>query len=346
MARPAASGSACLIRRGLLHQALPAAWRGGSIVLDTRVASRIHSPIMPKDRSSARLFGLATALLWGFSFLSIKTAVAEVPPMTLGFLRFGVAILLLPFIALAVKEDLRVKPRDLPVLIAGGLVGYTFYFFGENNGVKRLSASESSLIIGTIPVFTMVAERIFFRTRLSWHSWAGAMLSFAGVMFIVAGKGGGVSSLPGVLFMGLAVLCWVVYAFITRKISGRYGQVTVTFWQTLFGFAGFAPFALLEAGAWRAPSPAAILNILYLGIFCSAIGYWLYVMALDSLGPGASSVFINLIPVVSVIAAFFIMGDRLSASQWAGAVVAIAGVYLATMPARAGKARASEAASG
>ncbi|HUX42112.1 MAG TPA: DMT family transporter [Rectinemataceae bacterium] len=287
---------------------------------------------MTKDRSTARAFGLATAFLWGLSFLSIKTAIAEVPPMTLGLARFAVAILLLPLIALAVKEDLRVKARDIPMLVVGGLVGYTFYFFGENNGVKRLSASESSIIVGTIPVVTMLAERIFLRTRLSWRSWAGAALSLGGVVLIVAGTGGGTSSLPGYLFMGLAALSWVVYAFITRRISGRYGQVAVTFWQTLFGFIGFIPFALAESASWRVPSSAAILNILYLGIFCSALGYWLYIMALDSLGPGASSVFINLIPVVSVIAAFFILGDRLSASQWAGAVVAIAGVYLATMP--------------
>lgn len=252
--------------------------------------------------------------------------------MTLGLARFAVAILLLPLIALAVKEDLRVKARDMPMLVLGGLVGYTFYFFGENNGVKRLSASESSIIVGTIPVVTMIAERVFLRTRLSWRSWAGAALSLGGVVLIVAGTGGGTSSLPGYLFMGLAALSWVVYAFITRKISGRYGQVAVTFWQTLFGFIGFIPFALAESASWRVPSSAAILNIMYLGIFCSALGYWLYIMALDSLGPGASSVFINLIPVVSVIAAFFILGDRLSASQWAGAVVAIAGVYLATMP--------------
>lgn len=289
---------------------------------------------MSKDRSVARLLGLSTALIWGLSFLSIKTAVEEVPPMTLGLARFVVAVLLLPLIAFAVKEDLRVKIRDLPILILGGLIGYTFYFFGENNGVKRLSASESSIIIGTIPVVTMVAERIFLRSKLSWRAWVGAVLSLGGVVLIVAGTGGGTSSIPGFLYMGLAALCWVVYAFITRKISGRYGQVAVTFWQTLFGLAGFVPFALAESGSWKMPSTAAVLNILYLGIFCSALGYWFYIMALDSLGPGASSVFINLIPVVSVIAAFFILGDRLTSGQWIGAAVAIAGVYLATMPSR------------
>jgi len=287
-----------------------------------------------KDRTVARVFGLSTALIWGLSFLSIKTAVAEVPPMTLGFLRFAIASLLLPIIALLVKEDLRVKPRDLPVLFLGGMVGYTLYFLGENNGVKLLSASESSILIGTIPVATMLAERLFLRTRLPLRAYVGAILSLGGVALIVARTAGGSSSLAGWLYMGLAALCWVVYAFITRRISSSYGRVAVTFWQTLFGLLGFIPFALTESASWTMPSGVAWLNILYLGIFCSAIGYWFYISALDIIGPGASSVFINLIPVVTVIAAFFVMGDRLTLGQWLGALVAIAGVYLATMPER------------
>jgi len=78
---------------------------------------------MPKDRSLARALGLAVALVWGLSFLSIKAAVAEVPPMTLGLARFAVALLVLPLIALATRSDLRVRAKDLPVLALGGLIG-------------------------------------------------------------------------------------------------------------------------------------------------------------------------------------------------------------------------------
>ena len=68
----------------------------------------------------------------------------------------------------------------------------------------------------------------------------------------------------------------------------------------------------------------------YLGLLCSALGYWLYLTVLDRLGPGRASVFINLIPVVSVLAAFLILHERLAAHQLAGGLVAIAGVWLAT----------------
>jgi drug/metabolite transporter (DMT)-like permease len=284
------------------------------------------------DAKTARgsLFGVAVAILWGLSFLSIKVAVGVIPPMSLAAARFVLACAVLPLLALFVKESLAVALRDLPVLALGGLFGVTLYFFGENNGVSLLSASESSIIIGTIPVITMVAERIFLRGRLSARAWIGAFLSFAGVALIVARSGGASSSPLGYVFMGVAALSWVVYTFVTRGVALRYGRIAVTFWQSLFGMVGCLPFALAESAAWQAPSPLVWLNVAYLGLFCSAAGYWLYASSLNLLGLGRASVFINLIPVVSVLAAFLVLGERLGALQLAGGALAVAGVYLAT----------------
>ena len=281
----------------------------------------------------ASICGLSVALLWGLSFLSIKVAVREVPPMTMAAARFIIACAVLPWFARLAKEPLRVAARDLPLLAASGFVGVTLYFLGENHGVALLTASEASVIIGTIPVLTVLAERLFVGTRLGIRTYAGAVLSFLGVALIVVRLGGGVTgSVRGYLYMGVAALAWVAYSFLTRGHTARYGRITVTFWQLLFGLAGSVPFALAEAPQWQVPGPAALANVVFLGVFCSALGYWLYIVTLDRLGPGRSSVFINLIPVVSVVAAFFILGERLGGLQWLGGGVAIAGVYLATMP--------------
>jgi drug/metabolite transporter (DMT)-like permease len=285
-------------------------------------------------KQAAPLYGLFVALIWGLSFLSIKTAVAVLPPMTLAASRFVIACAVLPLIALAARERMRVAWRDVPVLAAGGLVGVTLYFLGENNGVRLLSASESSLIIGAIPVLTVLTERVFLKTKLGARAYLGAFASFAGVALIVARSEGASSSPIGYLYMGVAALSWVAYSFLTRPVSGRYGRITVTFWQSLFGLAGCIPFALTEHAAWRAPGTEVVLNVLYLGVLCSAVGYWLYVETLDTLGAGRASVFINLIPVVSVIGAFFILGERLGGLQLLGGAIAIAGVYLATMQPR------------
>ncbi len=290
-------------------------------------------------RRAAPLFGLAVALLWGLSFLSIKVAVGAIPPMSLAAARFILAVAVLPLLALAAKEDLRVNARDLPLLAAGGLVGVTIYFLCENNGVSLLSASESSLIIGTIPILTLVAERLFLGTRLGPRTYVGAALSVAGVTLIVlrsgGGGGGAPSSTTGYLYMAGAAVSWVVYGFLTRPVASRHGKICVTFWQSLFGLAGCIPFALAESDSWAPVSLPVALNVAYLGLLCSAAGYWLYISALDTLGAGKASVFINLIPVVSVVAAYILLGERLGPGQLAGGLVAVAGVYLATVPARA-----------
>lgn len=292
--------------------------------------TRYHVP-MSANRT-APLYGMLVAVLWGLSFLSIKVSVEVLPPMTLAAARFIVACAVLPIVAGFAKEDLRIAMRDVPVLILGGILGVTLYFYFENNGILLLSASESSLIIGTIPVVSVISERVFLGTRLPARVYAGSMLSFAGVALIVLRPANARSSPQGYLFMLGAVAAWVAYTFATRQVSLRYGRLNVTFWQSLFGLIGCLPFALLEAPAWKTPDTTVVLNVLYLGLICSAAGYWLYVATIDHLGVGKASVFINLIPVVAVIAAFFFLGDRLGTSQWIGATVALAGVYLATSP--------------
>ena len=287
-----------------------------------------------EKKHAGPLYGLSVALLWGFSFLSIKVSVAEVPPMTMAAARFIVACAVLPLLARLVKDDMRIALRDVPMLVLSGLLGVTLYFYFENNGVALLSASEASLIIGTIPVVTMIAERIFIGTRLGARAYVGAFLSFAGVALIVARSGSSESSSLGYLYMVGAALVWVAYTFSTRGVSARYGRISVTFWQCLFGLLGCLPLALLERRAWRVPSTTVVLNILYLGLFCSAAGYWLYISAMDHLGVGRASVFINLIPVVAVVGGFLILGDRLGSLQIVGGAVAVAGVYLATIPGR------------
>jgi len=252
--------------------------------------------------------------------------------MTMAAARFLLAAAALPLLAAWRGLSLRVAPRDLPLLAAGGFVGVTLYFLGENNGVALLSASESSIIIGTIPVITVLAERAFLGTRLGIRTYVGAVLSCLGVVFIVARPGAGSSSIKGYLYMGVATVAWVVYSFLTRPLARRHSQLAISFWQILFGLITSLPFALAEASRWQPPSTSAVLNIVYLGLLCTALGYWLYIATLEILGPGRASLYLNLIPVVSVVAAYFILGERLGIHQAIGGGAAVAGVYLATLP--------------
>jgi drug/metabolite transporter (DMT)-like permease len=284
---------------------------------------------MSKSRVAA-LYGILVSVLWGLSFLSIKVALVEIPPMTMAVARFVIACAVLPVIARLTGESLRVAAADLPALAVGGFTGVSLYFYGENHGVALLSASESSLIISFVPVLSVLAERVFQGVRLGTRVYLGAALSTAGVILIAARSAGTTTSRTGYLYMTVAILAWVVYGQVTRKAGKRHGLIAVSFWQCLFGLIGCVPFALTETAAWRMPGLAAVLNVGYLGVFCSAAGYWLYIATLNALGSGKASIYLNLIPVVAVAAAYLILGERLGPLQLLGGAVVVAGVFLAT----------------
>jgi drug/metabolite transporter (DMT)-like permease len=276
------------------------------------------------------LMGTAVAVIWGLTFLSTKVAVREIGPMSLALSRFIVAVAtLLPIVALT-RTSLKVEGRDLPRLAAAGFLGITLYFLFENNGIMRLSASESSIIVGTIPVLTLLIEIFIYKRKARPAVIAGILLSFLGVAAIVARSETVKSSPAGYFYMVGAALVWVGYTFLTRPLGAKYSLLSVTFWQILFGTLGCIPFAIAEGQDFSAISLPVWLNVAFLGVLASAFGYWFYVVVLDKLGASRSSVFINLIPVVSIVASFFLLGERLSPLQLAGGAAAIVGVYLAT----------------
>jgi drug/metabolite transporter (DMT)-like permease len=280
---------------------------------------------------------IACVLFWGFSFISIKVTVAVFPPMSLGLLRFAIALVFLYFIKqkLAPTEKLRVK--DIPLLFGAGFTGVTLYFFCENNGVSLVTASEASIAIGAIPVLTMAADWVSVKiarngnsrpARISARQWAGALISIAGV-WLVAGVSLALSgSILGYVYMAGAALSWVSYSLLTRPLFTRCSRIYIVFWQSASGFICFIPFSVFEFSRWGRPDMPVIFHLAFLGICCSALGYWFYAHALEKLGMSVSAIFINLIPVVTVTGGFFVLGDRLTAPQWLGALLVISGVYL------------------
>jgi len=295
------------------------------------------------ERRKALAAIIACVLFWGFSFISIKITVAVFPPMSQGFLRFAIALVFLFFMKRKMAPDEKLKARDIPLLLGAGLFGVTFYFFCENNGLKLVTASEASIAIGSIPVLTMIADSIGMKIARNKNStlpgigirqWAGAFVSVAGV-WLVAGVSFALSgSVLGYIYMAGAAVFWVVYSLLTRPLFSRCSRIYIVFWQSAAGFIGFIPFSIMEISKWGRPDLPVILHLLFLSVCCTALGYWYYARSMEVLGLSISAVFINLIPLVTVIFGFIIMGDRLTALQWLGAVFVIGGVYLSMWEAK------------
>ena len=285
----------------------------------------------PPSRALPLLAVWGTVLFWGLSFVSSKTILnSGVPPITMVCIRFVIATVVLNVLLKRFDPSARLRKADVLPLLASGLFGVTVYFFFESRGIKLTSASHASMIIAVIPVVTLVAEAILFRTRITALTGVGIALSVLGVVAVVWRPGQSLAgaSLLGDLFMFGACISWVIYIVLSKNLHQRLSELAITAYQSVFGTAFLIPLALLEMRQWVPITLSAGLNLVYLALFCSALSNFLYVYALSALGPIAVSPYVNLIPVVGVIGGVVLLGESIAWTQVLGGMVILGGVLL------------------
>jgi len=273
------------------------------------------------------IFLLLTVILWGLSFISTKVLLNYLPPSTIAILRQLIALIPLS-IAMIVTKSFKIPSiNEMALISVSGFLGIVLYFIFENTGIKYTTASNASIIVAAVPVLTLISEIAFFGMKLNTRILSCIIASITGVYLVISENGKldfSSSSLYGSLLIIGAMVCWVGYTIINKKLDySKYSPLVLVFYQTLSAFILFIPFTLAEKSQWRPIPVYALANLIYLGIFCSALAYIMFMYASQKLGPTISSTFLNLTPVVSVTAGFFILGEVLSPTQLSGMIVII-----------------------
>ncbi|MBS1563802.1 MAG: EamA family transporter [Bacteroidetes bacterium] len=275
--------------------------------------------------------------VWGSSFTVTKLAMQTVPPLTFAFLRFMVAsLVLLPLLLLHRRrfpEKHAVRIPWAPV-IAMGLTGVTLFYVFFNLALMYTSASLGALLQGFIPVCIAVLAAIFLRERLTARQIVGILLSVAGVViigFLADDSGPGQSSLQGNIYMIISVLAWSVYTILSKKLA-HIDPLISTSWVSFIGTFFLLPVALWENRHRGIPSisTGGWLAILYLGAIASAVCYFLYNKALETLSASQVGNFINLDPVIGLVIALLVLPEHINRLQIAGGVLVLAGIWLSS----------------
>jgi drug/metabolite transporter (DMT)-like permease len=123
---------------------------------------------------------------------------------------------------------------------------------------------------------------------------------------------------------------------VSRNLHRDYSDFAVTAYQNMFGALFLLPLAVLEIRSWVPLTPLVLLNIVYLSVASSALGYFLYVYALSRLGPVGVTPFVNLIPLVGVVGGVVLLGETISGLQLIGGAVTVAGVVVVSLRGKKG----------
>lgn len=276
-----------------------------------------------------------TVSVWGLSFISTKVLLNYMPPVEIAFFRFMLAAFFMLGIIIYKRPE-KIARKDFLRLISGGAIGIPLYFLFENTGLTFTTAGMASLIIATIPVLNILIGAVFFKEKTSFKGIMGALISFLGVYAIISfgidGDGSGVNSLKGNSLIFMAALSWVFYNRVNAPLLEKYESKTINIYQIFIGTFMLAMLVLPQGISLEAFTLVVGLNLVFLGVFCSAIAYIFYLYALHNLGTIAVTTFINLIPVFGVLGGVLILGEIILLGQILGGVMVVAGVMLVTIP--------------
>jgi drug/metabolite transporter (DMT)-like permease len=278
-----------------------------------------------------------TALFWSGNTVIGRALHEAVPPVTLAFWRWSIAlVILLPWIAGPLARNWRVLAANWRVMLLLSILGVATYNTMLYAALHTTTATNSALINSACTLMIIAVNFLAFGVRASARQWLGLAASLAGVLAIVA-RGdprvlAALELVRGDVLLIIAALFWAVYTACLRLRPRELDGLTFLGATIVIGVIILAPIHVLEAlqAAPVAFSPGVIAGIAYTGIFPSVLAYLFWNKAVAEVGANRAGQFLHLIPVLGTLMAVVFLRESLQAFHFAGAALICAGIYLAS----------------
>jgi drug/metabolite transporter (DMT)-like permease len=275
---------------------------------------------------------IVMALIWGINFSVVKYGTSLVEPLAYNGLRVALAALLLIAIVAIGRLELPSR-RDTLVLLGLGVLGNAVYQYFFVMGVSRTRASDAALVIAATPAFIAIIGRIRGTERTSRRAVIGILLSIAGIGLVVAGTAAGVAGQASLLGDALVLcgsLAWAIYTVALKPYTTRIGGLQLSAITMVGGAIPLLAVAMpsVVRADWAHLPTSGWAAIAYSGIGALVVAYYFWYRGVRILGPTRTAMYSNLQPVIAVLVAWGMLGEKPTVWQIVGAACIMGGLAL------------------
>ena len=270
-------------------------------------------------------------LIWSTTFAGLRATLDHFTPGHLVFLRWWAAATVLIAYGFATRMRLPAL-RDLPAIVAAGLLGFTIYQLALSNGQVGLTAGSAGFLTNMAPMLTTLLATTLTREPAHRWTWIGLAVSTGGIALLGMARGGFGGSLPHAGLVLVAATSFAGYVLVSKPLLAKYRPIEVTTYAIV---SGSLPFVLLAPGSLTALSGASatgLFSLAYMAIVPGALSYVLWSKAVAGMPAGVAARFLYAIPVLGLGVAWLWLGEVPSLLAVAGGLISVAGVALAARP--------------
>ena len=280
-----------------------------------------------------------TVAIWGSTFVFTKMLLLNgLSPAQIFTLRFIIAYaLLLAFEMLTRWQSFRLFStswRDEGVMLLLGVSGGSLYFLTENAAMLYTTATNTSLIVCSCPLFTMLLMALVYRKseRFTSTQVIGSLLACAGMAAVVL-NGHFVlhlSPLGDTLALS-ACLCWAVYSLLIKLVMERYSTFFITRKVFFYGLLSILPYYILYPGFPSFDvifSSQVIWNLLFLSVVASMVCFLVWNWVIYQLGAVVATNWVYFNPITTILFAWWLLDEQITPWFILGTALILIGMYL------------------
>lgn len=292
----------------------------------------------PQNRHilSGYCFAIGATAIWSGNFIIARGLNESIPPISLAFWRWVVAVVVfLPFALKPLIVEWHLLKKHLPYLSITALLGITIFNTLIYLAGHTTTAINLSLISITFPIFIVILSRIFSGELITVNKGIGILLVAAGVVCLIT-KGAlarllNITFAIGDVWMLLAAITFAVYSLLLKRRPEKLSIWAFQLSTFILGLFFLFPFFLWEYVTMPpvALKATTVYAILYVGIFASLSAFVLWNKAVIAVGPSKAGMIYYTLPLFSGLLAYLFLNEEISIVHFFSALLIVSGIFTA-----------------
>jgi len=271
-----------------------------------------------------------------FTPIAAKFTVSEISPLSLAFLRFGTAAILLNIIFLFKKYSYKFDKEDLGRFIMLGALVIPINQFFFLNGVKLSLASHSGVTYACTPLFAYIISIFLKDERYSIKKLIPILLTIVGIFFvfydsILKTKVSDSNVILGDILLVFAVLSWAAYITLSKDMVSKYGAVKTSTIAFTIGIVMYTPIFIYDFPnlSFEKLTLPGIIGFFHLAFVVAFAGYFVFTYASKLISITELTTSTNVSPIITIVFSWLLLKEQISYFFLIGAFITFIGVFLA-----------------